>query len=679
MLRRHSLQALLTLYTRTMKHTIEQLRSQIHEHNYLYYVKNQPILSDSEFDALLQELQELESQHPEFYDKNSPTQRVGSDIDSQFTQENHAHPMLSLANSYSKADIAEFAQRIQKLLPNTDIHYTCELKYDGVAISLTYTNGSLEKALTRGDGVQGDNVTNNARTIKNIPIRLQGNFPEKFEIRGEILMPRNKFNDFNAERIKQGEQAFANPRNAAAGSLKLLKSSQVALRPLMAYMYYLPAEQPSDSHFNNLTIARQWGFDVPNYAAKCHSLDEVFAYIDTWTEQRNTLPFDIDGIVIKVDSINQQKILGYTAKTPRWALAYKFQAEQEVTQLHSVAYQVGRTGAITPVANLEPVVLAGTTVRRATLHNSDQMQQLDLHEGDFVYVEKGGDIIPKIVGIDTHRRHKESKPLVFPTHCPECHTALVQPEGEATHYCTNQYECEPQLRGRIEHFVSRKAMDIGLAEATIEQLFKANLLHDAADLYTLKYSQLIALERFGDKSATNLIESIKASKQQDLHRLLFAIGIRYVGETVAKSLAKAIHSVEELSRASLAHLESIPDVGTKIAESIQLFFKEPFNQQLIEKLSAAGVNMHSQQTASTPLRTTLQGATIILSGVFESYSRDELKQLIEQHGGKNVSSISAKTSYMLAGEKVGPSKLEKAQALQVPIISERQFLDMIGL
>lgn len=662
-----------------MQHQIEQLRIQLHEHNYKYYVLHTPTISDIEFDDLLAKLQQLELENPQYFDPNSPTRRVGSDIDVQFVQESHTYPMLSLANSYSQQDIVDFDARVRKIIGSQSIEYTCELKYDGVAVSLLYIQGALTRALTRGDGVQGDNITANVRTISTIPAVLHGNVPSELEIRGEVLIPRAKFDEFNKERERQGEQVFANPRNAAAGSLKLQNSLMVAKRPLEAYMYYIPANQPTDSHFENLQIARSWGFAIPNVAEKCKTVDEIFKYIETWDTKRKELPYEIDGIVIKVDSISMQQQLGFTAKIPRWAIAYKFKAEQTRTRLLSVAFQVGRTGAVTPVANLEPVTLAGTVVKRATLHNSDQINQLDLHTDDYVYIEKGGEIIPKIIRADVQTRNLFAQKIEFISHCPECGSKLYRPQGEVAFYCPNQYECPPQLCGRIEHFVSRKAMDIGIAEATIEQLYSHGLLRDVGDLYTLQYEQLIQLERFAEKSVQNLLQSIEQSKQVPYHRVLYALGIRYVGETVAKTLAKAIPSIEALEAASIMQLEQINEIGTKIAESIKQHFKEPYHKNIIQKLSQAGVQLQSQATSTQTLNNVLQGATVIISGVFQKHSREQIKELIEQYGGKNVSSISKQTSFMLAGEGVGPAKLEKAQQLHIPILTEDEFYVKIGL
>ncbi|MDR0941458.1 MAG: NAD-dependent DNA ligase LigA [Bacteroidales bacterium] len=660
-----------------MQQRILDLRKALHEHNYNYYVKHEPTISDFEFDKLLAELQQLEQAHPEYNDPNSPTQRVGSDIDEQFVHENHSYPMLSLANSYSFEDLKEFDNRVKKALGMEHVVYTCELKYDGVAISLRYTDGALTRALTRGDGVQGDNITANARTIRSIPTLLHGSFPYEIEIRGEVCMPRAKFEAFNKLRSEAGEQPFANPRNAAAGSLKLQNSAQVARRPLDAFMYYLPDHQPSDSHFENLEIARSWGFNVPPVAQKCNTIEQIFAYIELWDKKRTALPFDIDGIVIKVDSIRLQQELGFTAKIPRWAIAYKFKAEEARTRLLSIDYQVGRTGAITPVANLELVRLAGTLVKRASLYNSEQIAQLDLHIDDYVFIEKGGEIIPKVTRADVQTRSLFAQRVEFITHCPECGAELVRVPGEAVFYCPNSEHCAPQIKGKIEHFVGRKAMNIGLAEATIDQLFKANLIRNYADLYTLTYDSVIQLERFAEKSARNLLQSIEDSKKVPFAKVFFAMGIRHVGETIAKTIVKKYPSIDAIAAASIMDLEAIPEVGSKIAESVKQFLKNPENRAIIEQLREHGVQLQvleTEQAQAEPVSQALAGKSIVVSGVFATKSRDELKALIEAHGGKNASSVSKNTDFILAGEGIGPSKLEKAQQLGIPIVSEEEFL-----
>ena len=657
---------------------ITELRNELHRHNYNYYVKHNPEISDFEFDKLLKELQDLEQKHPEYFDPTSPTQRVGSDLDSGFVQEKHEYPMLSLANSYSLEDLQEFDSRVRKLVGTRDFCYTCELKYDGVAISLQYKDGKLTRALTRGDGIQGDNITNNAKTIRTVPLQLHGNYPKELEIRGEIVMPRKGFDAFNQERIEQGDQPFANPRNAAAGSLKLQSSKEVARRPLQANMYYIPSETPSDSHYENLAIARSWGFNIPDLSEQCKTIDDVYAYIKKWDTKRKELPFDTDGIVIKVDSISLQQELGMTAKTPRWAIAFKFKAERARTKLLSIDFQVGRQGTITPVANLEPVHLAGIIIKRASLYNADQMKELGIRINDYVYIEKGGEIIPKVVEIDVNARTADSKPFAFITHCPECGAELVRMEDEANYYCPNSKNCPPQIKGKIEHFVTRKAMDISLAGATIDQLYKAGLIKTSADLYTLTYEDVVALDRFAEKSAKNLIDSIQASKSVPFARVLYAIGIRHIGETSAKTLAKKYKSLDAIQNATLEELQSTEDVGEIIAASIKNYFADPDNIQFIEKLKANGIQFEETSTQQA-VSNVLEGKTIVISGTFEKHSRDEMKELIEAYGGKNVSGVSKSTTYLLAGDGIGPSKLEKAQSFGVTIIDEETFYQMIGL
>lgn len=656
---------------------IAELREQLHKHNYNYYVKNAPEISDFEFDTLLKELQNLEQKHPEAFDPTSPTQRVGSDLESGFTQEVHEYPMLSLANSYSLDDLREFDFRVRKAVGERDFCYTCELKYDGVAISLQYKDGKLTRALTRGDGIQGDNITNNAKTIGTIPLQLRGEYPKELEIRGEVVMPRAGFNAFNEERIEQGDQPFANPRNAAAGSLKLQSSKEVARRPLQANMYYIPSKTPTDSHFENLEIARSWGFNVPKLSEQCKTIDDVYAFITKWDTKRKDLPFDTDGIVIKVDSISLQQELGMTAKTPRWAIAFKFKAEQARTKLLSVDFQVGRQGTITPVANLEPVPLAGTIIRRASLYNADQMLALGIRLNDFVYIEKGGEIIPKVVSVDIDARDEHSQPLHFITKCPECGADLIRMQDEANYYCPNSKACPPQIKGKIEHFVSREAMDIALASATIEQLYNTGLLKNSADFYSLTYNDLIHLERFAEKSAQNLIDSIQSSKQVPFARVLYAIGIRHIGKTSAKTLAKKFGSLDAIQHATLEELRETEDIGEIIAESIVQYFQDEDNLAFISKLREAGVQFETNETQNVTHSSALEGKTIVISGVFQKHSREEMKDLIEQNGGKNVSGVSKSTSYLLAGEGIGPSKLEKAQTFGVQIISEDEFYAMI--
>ncbi|MGE0088782.1 MAG: NAD-dependent DNA ligase LigA [Bacteroidales bacterium] len=658
---------------------IKQLREQLHHHNYNYYVLAQPVISDYEYDILLQELLTLENNNPEFFDPNSPSQRVGSDINKEFIQVKHKYPMLSLGNTYNFEEVTDFENRIKKALPNEPIEFICELKYDGVAIGLTYKNGILIQAVTRGDGTQGDDVTNNVKTIKSIPLTLQGNnFPDEFEIRGEIFLPHSSFERMNAEKAAAGEQLFANPRNAAAGTIKLQKSSIVAKRPLDCFLYFVLGNKlPYNSHYENLMAAKSWGFKIPEHITKCHSIEDIFKFINKWDKERHNLPFDIDGVVIKVNSYQQQEELGFTAKTPRWAIAYKFKAEQARTKLLSVDYQVGRTGAVTPVANLDPVLLAGTTVKRASLHNSDQIKMLGLHENDYVFVEKGGEIIPKIVGVDQNARAINTKPIEFITHCPECKTELIRVEGEAKHYCPNFYGCPPQIKGRIEHFVSRKAMNIAGAEATVDALFENGLIHNIADLYYLTKDQVLTMERFAEKSATNLIDSINNSKTVPFQRVMFALGIRFVGETVAKTLANNFKSIENIKNANIEQLTQVNEIGERIASSIVEYFSDKNNIAIIDKLKKAGVQLQIYQSKENQINNKLNGKTIVISGTFEKHSREELKELIEKYGGKNSGSISKNTSFLLAGENIGPSKLEKVNELNIKIITEDDFLNMI--
>jgi DNA ligase (NAD+) len=656
---------------------IAELRETLQQHNYLYYIKNSPEISDFEYDLMMNELLALEKEFPEFHDDNSPTQRVGSDLNREFQQAVHKYPMLSLSNTYSEEEVLEFDRRVRKVIGD-DFEYVTELKYDGVAIGLSYEEGRLIRAVTRGDGVRGDVVTGNVRTIRSIPLMLRGkDFPRAFEIRGEIFMTREGFRRLNEQRKAAGEEMFANPRNATAGTLKLQNSSVVARRPLDCFLYHMLGGQlPFPSHYENLSAAREWGFKIPEYIRKLTNMDELFGYIRAWEDRRNGLPFDIDGIVIKVNRYDQQERLGFTAKSPRWAIAYKYKAEQVMTRLLSVDFQVGRTGAVTPVANLEPVPLAGTTVKRASLHNADQIRLLDIRLGDEVYVEKGGEIIPKIVGVNLASRTGDSVPLDFIDRCPECGTPLVRRQGEAAHYCPNEYGCPPQIRGRIVHFISRRAMDIGAAEATIEQLHREGLIKDAGDLYSLRREDLIRLERFAEKSASNLIDSIDRSKEVPFDRVLFALGIRYVGETVASRLARHFLSMDRLIHADFDQLVAAEEVGDKIAESILRFFSDPGNQRLLEKLKAAGLQFSLTQEETGP-GDRLEGLTFVISGSFEKHSRDELKQLIEDNGGRHAGSISSRTDYLLGGTGIGPSKLQKVETLNIPIISEDEFLAMI--
>lgn len=658
---------------------IDRLREELHQHNYNYYVLNAPVISDREFDMLMKELQDLESKHPEHFDENSPSMRVGSDINKDFTQVQHKYPMLSLGNTYSEADVKDFYERVRKAL-NEPFEICCEMKFDGTSISLTYENGKLVRAVTRGDGVQGDDVTGNVKTIRTIPLVLKGDgYPKEFEIRGEILMPWNVFEELNREREAREEPLFANPRNAASGTLKLQNSAAVAARHLDAYLYYLLGDNlPCDGHYENLQEAARWGFKVSDITRKVQTLEEVFEFINYWDVERKNLPVATDGIVLKVNSLRQQRNLGYTAKSPRWAIAYKFQAEQALTRLHTVSYQVGRTGAITPVANLDPVQLSGTVVKRASLHNADIIQSLDLHINDMVYVEKGGEIIPKITGVDITQRQPDSQKVTFITHCPECGSPLVRYEDEAAHYCTNETACPPQIKGKIEHFISRRAMNIeGLGPETVDQFYQHGLIHNAADLYELTEDQLIGLERMGKKSAQNIIQGIEQSKQVPFERVLFALGIRFVGETVAKKLAKAMHSIDKLAAATLDELIQLDEIGGKIAQSILNYFANEANRDLIEHLRRAGVQLALTEETLSAQTDKLKGMSIVISGVFAKHSRDEYKQMIEQNGGKNVGSISSKTSFILAGENMGPSKLEKAQKLGVRIIDENEFLQML--
>lgn len=658
---------------------IRFLRNELNRHNYLYYVKAQPEISDYDYDQLLRELIDLEKQFPEFDDPNSPSRRVGSDISQEFVQVRHKYPMLSLANAYSFSELTDFDNRIRKALPEP-FQYVCELKFDGVAIGLTYRNGRLVQAVTRGDGTMGDDVTVNVRTIRTIPLELHGaDFPEEFEIRGEIFMPRNVFDEINSEREDIGETPFANPRNAAAGTLKLLNSAEVARRKLDCTLYYLLGENlPADNHYENMLKAKEWGFKVSEHMTLCKNLTEVQHFIEHWDKARKKLPFDTDGVVIKINSYRQQNLLGLTVKTPRWAVAFKYKPERVSTELLSVDFQVGRTGAVTPVANLKPVKLAGTTVKRASLHNADQIQLLDIRVGDWVFVEKGGEIIPKIIGVDQSKRSLFSKPIDFPGACPECGTTLVRPEGEARHFCPNQYGCPPQIKGRIEHFISRKALNIdGLGEETVALLFDNNLIRDAADLYSLTREQLLALDRFADKSADNAIMSIEKSKSVPFPRVLFGIGIRYVGETTAKKLAQHFGSIDAIATATVEQLVEVEDVGDRIALSIIEFFSDERNRMLIDKLKAAGVQMAVSSADTSLLSDRLKGMSIVISGTFSRVSRDELKELIARHGGKNVSSISASTSLLIAGENMGPAKLEKATKLGIKIIDEEEFFRII--
>ena len=663
-----------------IKEKIEHLRRELNEHNYNYYVLNAPVISDREFDRMMEELQQLEKEYPQYSDPNSPTQRVGNDINKAFTQVKHKYPMLSLGNTNTIDEVASFYDRVRSGL-NEDFRIVGELKYDGTSISLTYRHGKLLRAVTRGDGVQGDDVTENVKTIRSIPLQLRGTgYPDEFEIRGEILMPWTVFEQLNAEREREEETLFANPRNAASGTLKLQNSAIVASRNLDAYLYYLLGEDlPSDDHYENLQIARSWGFKISDAMQVCHSLEEMKAFIDYWDVNRKNLPVATDGIVFKVASLRQQKNLGYTAKSPRWAMAYKFQAEQALTRLNSVSYQVGRTGTVTPVANLDPVQLSGTVVKRASLHNDDIIQSLDLHIGDMVFVEKGGEIIPKITGVDFDARGLLiGEKVTFIKQCPECGTPLVRYEGEAAHYCPNEMGCPPQIKGRIEHYISRRAMDIdGLGPETIDLFYRLGMVRTVADLYSLNESEIASLERLGEKSARNIIEAVDRSLQVPFERVLFALGIRFVGETVAKKLANSFVSIEALEAATLDDLVGVDEIGPRIAQSVRAYFENEQNRNLIKRLKEAGVQMRISEDRLSGFTDKLDGATIVISGTFTHHSRDEYKQMIEQHGGKNTGSVSAKTTYLLAGENMGPAKLEKARKLGIKIISEEDFLQII--
>lgn len=661
-----------------MKSRIETLRRELEQHNYDYYVKSMPTITDFEFDAKLRQLQELEAQYPEFFDPNSPTQRVGSDIANGFEQVAHVYPMLSLGNTYSLGEVQDFYERVRKGL-NEDFELVCELKYDGTSISLTYEDGLLVRAVTRGDGEKGDDVTANVKTIRSIPLRLQGDYPASFEIRGEILMPWAVFDELNREREEQEEQLFANPRNAASGTLKLQNSSVVASRKLDAYFYYMLGENlPSDLHSENLTAAHSWGFKISDATRVCKTLDEVADFINYWDVERKNLPVATDGIVLKVNSLGQQKNLGYTAKSPRWAIAYKFQAEKAVTRLNSVSYQVGRTGAVTPVANLDPVQLSGTTVKRASLHNADIIAALDLHIGDMVFVEKGGEIIPKITAVDKEARFLIGDKVQFIRNCPECGAALTRFEGEAAHYCPNENACPPQIKGKMEHFVSRKAMNIdGLGAETINLLYQNELLRNIADIYTLKIPDLIRLERLGTKSAYNIQAGCEKSKEIPFERVVFALGIRFVGETIAKKLAFAFKNIETLERATFEELIAVDEIGERIAQSVVAYFVEPQNVETLERLKAFGLQMSLSEEKLQAHGEALAGLSIVISGTFSQHSRDEYKTMIERNGGKNVGSVSAKTSFILAGENMGPEKLKKAEKLGVKLLTETEFLAMI--
>lgn len=660
------------------KQQIQSLRDELRQHNYSYYILDNASISDYEFDIKLKELQALEAQHPEFFDANSPTQRVGGAITKNFKTTVHDFRMYSLDNSYSKDDLLDWETRIKKMVDG-EVHYTCELKYDGASMNLTYENGKLIRAVTRGDGVQGDEVTANVKTINTVPLQLNGEFPERFDIRGEIVLPIEGFLKMNEERVANDEEPYRNPRNTASGSLKLQDSAEAAKRPLECLLYSIKGNNLNiQTQFEGLEKARSWGFKVPQEAKLVDSIDDVLDYVEYWDEHRHRLPYEIDGVVVKVNSLYQQDELGFTAKAPRWAMAYKFKAEQVSTKLHEITYQVGRTGAITPVANLEPVQLAGTTVKRASLHNADQIKKLDIREGDEVFVEKGGEIIPKIIAVDLTKRPEYSQPTQYITNCPECETPLERIEGEAKHYCPNYYGCPPQVVGRIQHYISRKAMDIeGLGGETVALLVKAGLITNYADLYELTVGDVIPLERMAQKSAENLVSGVEASKQIPFERVLFGLGIRYVGETVAKKLAKHYKSIDALMFASILDLVTVDEIGERIAESVVEFFSSDDNSRIIERLKSFGVQLEISAAKLANQTDKLKGETFVVSGIFVSISRNELKKLIEDNGGKISSSISSKTSYVVAGDKMGPSKRAKAEGLNIPILSEEEFLELL--
>lgn len=663
----------------TNQEKITILRDELRGHNYNYYVLDKPTISDYEFDVKLKELQKLEEIHPEFYDATSPTLRVGGEVTKNFETIQHESRMYSLDNSYSKEDLEDWEKRIQRILGGVEVEFTCELKYDGASISLTYEEGKLTKAVTRGDGFQGDNVTTNIKTIKSVPLKLKGDYPPKFDIRGEIILTLEGFAKMNQERLANGEEVYMNPRNTASGSLKLQDSALVAQRPLECLLYSITGKNLNIvSQFEVLDKARSWGFKVPTVAKLCKTTDDVMQFVDHWDVHRHDLPYETDGVVIKVNSLRHQEELGYTAKAPRWAMAYKFKAEQVSTVLNEITYQVGRTGAITPVANLEPVLLAGTTVKRASLHNADQIEKLDIREGDTVFVEKGGEIIPKIIAVDFTKRPSDSVSTTYIQHCPECNTELIRKEGEAQHFCPNDSGCPTQITGRIQHFISRKAMDIeGLGGETVELLFKEGLIANYADLYSLTKEQVMPLERMAEKSAENLVNGVAASVAIPFERVLFGLGIRYVGETVAKKLAKAYKNIDALMVATEEELVTVDEIGGRIAESVVHFFAEPLNVEIVERLKSYGLQFSLSEEQLENQSEKLKGQTFVVSGVFESLGRTELKKLIEDNGGKVASSISSKTSFLVAGANMGPSKKTKAEGLGVPIISEQEFLEKL--
>ena len=664
----------------SIQETIQALRDELNQHNYNYYVLDNATISDYDFDVKLKQLQDLEEKNPDFFDEHSPTQRVGGTVTKNFKTIAHQYRMYSLDNSYSKEDLLDWENRIQRVLGNVKLEYTCELKYDGASISITYENGKLVQALTRGDGFQGDEVTNNIKTIKSVPLELKGNYPDKFDIRGEIILPLKGFEKMNQELIEIGETPYSNPRNTASGSLKLQDSAEVAKRPLECLLYSVTSNNlPFSSQIEGLESARNWGFKVPSEAKLVNSMHDVFEFIDHWDVHRHKLPYETDGVVIKVNSIQHQQELGYTAKSPRWAIAYKFKSEQVSTKLKSISYQVGRTGAITPVANLEPVQLAGTIVKRASLHNADQIEKLDIRINDSVFVEKGGEIIPKIIAVDLEQRPENSEKTAYITHCPECQTELVRTEGEANHYCPNFYGCPPQIIGRIQHYISRKAMDIeGLGGETVALLFKNGLVHNYADLYELKVADILHLERMAQKSAENLVNGVEKSKEIPFESVLFALGIRFVGETVAKKLAKHYKNIDALSQASLMELILVDEIGERIAKSVIEFFENEENKRIIERLKSYGVQFEIVEKINPNATEKFIGKTFVVSGVFAQFSRDELKKTIEDNGGKVGSSVSAKTDFVVAGDNMGPAKLEKANKLNIPILSEEDFITKLN-
>ena len=662
-----------------IQNTIQILREELNQHNYNYYVLDETLISDYEFDLKLKQLQELESQYPEYFDENSPTQRVGGAITKNFQTVAHQHRMYSLDNSYSKEELIDWEKRIQKVLGEVPLEYTCELKYDGASISITYENGILKRAVTRGDGFQGDDVTNNIKTIKSVPLKLKGNFPEVFDIRGEIILPFAGFEKMNQELVEIGETPYSNPRNTASGSLKLQDSAEVAKRPLECLLYLLVGNNlPFTTQFEGLETARKWGFKAPKEAKLAKSLEQVFEFIDYWDTHRHNLPYETDGVVIKINSFHYQDELGFTAKSPRWAIAYKFKSEQVSTKLNSISYQVGRTGAITPVANLEPVQLAGTIVKRASLHNADQIEKLDIRTGDTVFVEKGGEIIPKIIAVDLSKRAENLEPTNYITHCPECESLLVRNEGEANHYCPNFYGCPPQIIGRIQHYISRKAMDIeGLGGETVALLFNNGLVRNYADLYDLTVEQILPLERMAQKSAENLVKGVENSKNIPFESVLFALGIRFVGETVAKKLARHYKNIDALSQASLMDLILVDEIGERIAQSVIEFFSNEENKIIIDRLKSYGVQFEIIEKINPNATNKLSGKIFVVSGVFEKFSRDDIKKAIEDNGGKVGSSISAKTHFVVAGDNMGPAKLDKANKLNIPIITEADFMNLL--